>query len=171
MLGRQAAEFQRSTSAVKYELESFFETHTHNPDEEFLVLDGLFSDEMGDFGHGIYVWNPIGSSHQSHSKDGCTILLKLSQKVADDTEFVWIDTHKIALHQGMVDGLSVMPLHSFGTEGIAFGRMSTGYSIYRAFAFQWQRGLFHWWCIWKWTRVIYKRLINQKLPRQPSCSL
>ena len=55
MLGRQAAESGRSTSVVKYERESFFETHTHSDDKEFLVLDGLFSDEMGDFGHDMYV--------------------------------------------------------------------------------------------------------------------
>ena len=81
---------------------------------------------MGDFGHDMYVWNSIGSSHQSHSKDGCTILLKLSQKVADDTEFVWIDTHNTAWHQGLVDGLSVMPMHSFGTEHIASFKWALG---------------------------------------------
>lgn len=42
MLGRQAAESGRSTSVVKYERESFFETHTHSADKEFLILDGFF---------------------------------------------------------------------------------------------------------------------------------
>ena len=55
MLGRQAAGTGRSTSVVKYERESFFETHTHSADKEFLVLDDFFSDEMADFGHDMYV--------------------------------------------------------------------------------------------------------------------
>ena len=79
VLVREAAEFGRATSVVKYEPESFFfATHTQRGGKEFLFLGGVLYDEIGDFGHGMCVRNLIGSCHQTHSKDGCTILVKLS---------------------------------------------------------------------------------------------
>jgi anti-sigma factor ChrR (cupin superfamily) len=47
--------------------------------EEFLVLEGVFSDEHGDDGPGTYVRNPVGSAHAPFSAAGCTILVKLRQ--------------------------------------------------------------------------------------------
>ena len=126
MLDRQAAESGRATSIVRYEPDSFFSPHTHTGGEEFLVLDGVFSDEMGDFGPGMYVRNPVGSKHKPHSKDGCTIFVKLGQMDPDDREFVRIDTTNTAWLPGKVDGLSVMPLHSFGPEKISLLKWAPG---------------------------------------------
>jgi len=48
------------------------------------VLEGVFSDEHGDYGAGMYVRNPVGSKHTPFSKDGCAILVKLWQYPAED---------------------------------------------------------------------------------------
>lgn len=126
MLDRQAAESGRVTSIVKYDPKSFFSPHTHGGGEEFLVLEGTFSDETGDFGTGMYVRNPVGSSHKPHSKNGCTIFVKLWQMVPEDQDFVRIDTKTASWYPGMVDGLSVLPLHSFGPEHVALVKWAPG---------------------------------------------
>ncbi|MDX1737389.1 MAG: cupin domain-containing protein, partial [Alphaproteobacteria bacterium] len=79
MLDRDGAESGRATSIVRFEKDSYFEAHTHPGGEEFLVLEGIFSDETGDYGPGSYVRNPIGSSHKPFTKEGCTIFVKLWQ--------------------------------------------------------------------------------------------
>ncbi len=48
MLDRLEAESGRATSIVRYAPKSYFALHTHNGGEEFLVLQGAFSDEQGD---------------------------------------------------------------------------------------------------------------------------
>ena len=82
----------RATSLVSYEPESYFPAHTHTGGEEFLVLEGTFSDQHGDYGPGMYVRNPVGSSHKPFTKGGCIILVKLWQMEAADQDFVRIDT-------------------------------------------------------------------------------
>jgi ChrR Cupin-like domain len=49
MLERDGDEVARATSLVRYAPGSSFAPHTHGSGEEFLVLDGVFSDETGDF--------------------------------------------------------------------------------------------------------------------------
>lgn len=59
----------RATTIVRYASGSRYSPHTHNSGEEFLVLKGIFSDQVGDYPAGTYVRNPRGSSHepgQSH---------------------------------------------------------------------------------------------------------
>ncbi|NQW01638.1 MAG: cupin domain-containing protein [Rhodospirillales bacterium] len=126
MLDRQSAESGRATSVVWYEPNSFFSPHSHGGGEEFLVLDGTFSDETGDFGPGMYVRNPVGSRHKPHSRDGCTIFVKLWQMAPEDQSFVRLDTGNRPWQPGLVDGLSVMPLHSFGTENVALVKWQPG---------------------------------------------
>ena len=63
MLERDGDEVARATSVVRYAAGSSFAPHTHGAGEEFLVLDGVFSDETGDFPAGTYVRNPPGSRH------------------------------------------------------------------------------------------------------------
>ena len=60
MLERDGDEVARATSIVRYAPESAFSAHSHGAGEEFLVLEGVFSDEHGDFGPGMYVRNPPG---------------------------------------------------------------------------------------------------------------
>jgi anti-sigma factor ChrR (cupin superfamily) len=73
MLDRVGDEVARATSIVRYEPGSRFSAHTHDLGEEFLVLEGIFSDEHGDYPTGTYVRNPPGSSHRPYTVDGCTI--------------------------------------------------------------------------------------------------
>lgn len=58
MLERDGDEVARATSIVRYAPDSYFEAHSHEKGEEFLLLEGAFSDETGDFNAGMYVRNP-----------------------------------------------------------------------------------------------------------------
>lgn len=122
MLDRIGAEKARATSIVRYEPGSYFSEHAHDGGEEFLVLDGVFSDETGDYPAGSYVRNPIGTRHKPFSKDGATIFVKLHQFALDDTEQKAIDTRNSQFLPGMVDGLSVLPLHQVEGENVALVR-------------------------------------------------
>jgi len=77
MLDRVGGEVARASSIVRYLPGSRFPEHTHGGGEEFLVLEGVFSDETGDYGPGSYVRNPVGTSHAPFTDDGCTIFVKL----------------------------------------------------------------------------------------------
>ena len=88
MLDRIGDEVARATSIVRYAPGSQFSAHTHTGGEEFMVLDGVFQDEHGDFPAGTYVRNPPTSSHTPGSAEGCVIFVKLWQFDPDDrTQF------------------------------------------------------------------------------------
>jgi anti-sigma factor ChrR (cupin superfamily) len=112
MLDRVGDEVARATSVVRYGAGSRFERHVHDEGEEFLVLEGVFSDENGDYPAGTYVRNPPGSAHAPFSREGCVIFVKLRQFAPDDLSTVRIDTRTESWRQGLVPGLTVMPLHS-----------------------------------------------------------
>ncbi len=126
MLERDGGEVARATSIVRYAPGSHFDAHTHGGGEEFFVLDGVFSDEDGDFPRGMYVRNPIGSSHRPFSVDGAIILVKLQQFDPADQAFVRLDTTREAWLPGPASGLTVMPLHQFGTEHVALVKWEPG---------------------------------------------
>lgn len=92
MLDRIGAETARATSIVRYAPDSAFSAHTHDMGEEYLVLDGVFTDEDGDHGVGTYVRNPPGSAHTPSSKPGTTIFVKLRQFDPADRTHVVIDS-------------------------------------------------------------------------------
>jgi anti-sigma factor ChrR (cupin superfamily) len=131
MLERDGAEVARATSIVRYAPGSRFDAHTHGGGEEFFVLDGVFSDETGDYPAGSYVRNPVGSSHAPYSEGGCTIWVKLRQMWPDDQTRVAIETRSARFVPGMVPGLSVLPLHQFGTEHVALVRWQPGTEFQR----------------------------------------
>jgi quercetin dioxygenase-like cupin family protein len=79
MLFRIGDEVARATSVVRYARGSAFPRHTHGGGEEFLVLEGVFQDEHGDYPAGTYLRNPPGTSHVPASKEGCTIFVRLWQ--------------------------------------------------------------------------------------------
>jgi len=95
MLDRIGDEVARATSIVRYGPHSRFAAHTHGGGEEFLVLDGVFQDEHGDYLAGTYVRNPPTSSHTPGSEPGCTIFVKLWQFDPDDRMPVRIDTSAV----------------------------------------------------------------------------
>lgn len=120
MLDRVGEEVARATSIVRYEPFSEFSAHTHSGGEEFLVLEGVFSDEHQAYHPGSYVRNPIGSSHTPKiGKEGATIFVKLQQFDPNDDKELVINTRSSTWLPGMVPGLSVLPLHSFNTEHVA----------------------------------------------------
>ncbi|MFT6529124.1 MAG: anti-sigma factor ChrR (cupin superfamily) [Psychrosphaera sp.] len=117
-LARAEKERGHATSVVKYDAGSQFSEHAHPKGEEIFVLEGVFSDQTGDYPKGTYIRNPEGFSHSPFSKDGCVLFVKLYQFQADDSEQVRIDTKQTPWLQGQ-GNLQVMPLHSFGTESTA----------------------------------------------------
>jgi anti-sigma factor ChrR (cupin superfamily) len=126
ILERDGEEVARATSIVRYAPGSHFSAHRHGGGEEFLVLEGTFSDEAGDYPPGTYVRNPVGSTHAPFSQEGCTILVKLWQMHPDDQTRVVIPTANTPWVPGMVPGLEVMPLHSFSTETVALVKWAPG---------------------------------------------
>jgi anti-sigma factor ChrR (cupin superfamily) len=67
------------TSVVRYEPGSSFASHEHPDGEEIFVIDGVFSDEAGDYPAGSYILNPEGFSHAPSSGPGCILFVKLRQ--------------------------------------------------------------------------------------------
>ena len=125
-LERAGSESGLVTSVVRYEPGSAFAEHRHPLGEEILVLDGVFADEHGEYPAGTYLRNPPGSRHSPRSPEGCELFVKLDQFDPEDGETVRVSTRESAWHPGLVDGLSVMPLHSFGVEHTALVRWAPG---------------------------------------------
>ncbi len=124
LLDRIGDEVARATSIVRYAPDSYFSPHTHSGGEEFLVLDGVFSDEHGDFGPGMYLRNPPGSSHKPFSRDGCTIFVKLWQMAPDDQEIVRIDTTTSEWEPWTHDGVEVIRLAERDYEQVYMMRLA-----------------------------------------------
>jgi len=103
-LDRVGGEVARATSLVRYAPRSIFPSHSHGLGEEFLVLDGVFSDEHGDYPAGTYVRNPPGSSHSPRTEPGCTILVKLRQMTAADSRRVVVNTGTTLWRRSDVEG-------------------------------------------------------------------
>ena len=120
MLDRVGDEVARATTIVKYEPYSEFSSHLHSGGEEFYVLHGVFSDEHNDYPKGSYVRNPIGTKHTPKiGAEGATIFVKLHQFESKDSEQKFIKTNTGDWLPGLVQGLSVMPLHEFEHEHVA----------------------------------------------------
>lgn len=117
-LAREAAEHGHTTSVVRYDAGSSFSPHQHPLGEEILVLDGIFSDEHGDYPTGTYLRNPPGSSHSPRSEPGCVLLVKLDQFDPEDSTTLSIDTNA-NLWLDAEGGLQIMPLHDFDNESVA----------------------------------------------------
>ena len=97
MLDRIGDEVARATSIVRYAEGSAFPEHTHGGGEEFIVLEGVFQDEHGDYPAGTYVRNPVGTHHIPRSEPGCTIFVKLWQFDPADREQFAIDLNTLPL--------------------------------------------------------------------------
>jgi anti-sigma factor ChrR (cupin superfamily) len=123
MLDRVGDEVARATSIVRYAADARFSAHTHGGGEEFLVLEGSFHDASGDYPEGTYVRNPIGTAHAPWAgPDGAVLFVKLHQFTAADTRHVVVDTRSARWQPDAVPGVTVLPLHEFGTEHVALVR-------------------------------------------------
>ena len=128
MLDRVGAEKARATSIVRYAPDSSFPPHAHPGGEEILVLDGVFSDESGDFPAGWYLRNPPGSSHRPASREGALIFVKLWQMAPDDSRRVQIDTRDPAAWTRAGDR-SVCRLFSSDAEQVSLQRVDAGQAL------------------------------------------
>lgn len=125
MLDRDGEEVARATSIVRYAAEAAFPYHVHGGGEEFLVLEGLFLDEHGRYPAGTYVRNPIGTSHTpAAGPQGAILLVKLRQMHAGDTRRVRIDTQTADFIAGPGPGITVQPLHQYGSECVSLERFA-----------------------------------------------
>ncbi|MFK7857157.1 MAG: cupin domain-containing protein [Granulosicoccus sp.] len=121
MLDRVGAEVARATSIVSYEPGSHFSSHVHTGGEEFIVLDGVFQDEHGDFPVGSYIRNPPQSSHTPGSKPGCVIFVKLWQFDLEDRTHIRTDMQKAGfVRDAGRQGVSVSTLYSDEREQVRF---------------------------------------------------
>jgi len=80
------------TSIVRYQPGSVFPRHAHPEGEEILVLEGVFSDDEGDWPAGTYLLNPEGFEHQPSSQPGCLLFVKLRQYPGRERRHVALDT-------------------------------------------------------------------------------
>jgi anti-sigma factor ChrR (cupin superfamily) len=122
IIERDGGEIARATSLVRYAAGSHFPRHVHGLGEEIMVLEGDFADEYGHYGPGTYIKNGVGSSHAPSSHHGCVLLVKLRHMNPDDTERVVVDTTVATWHQGLVGGLTVLPLSGFEASQTALVR-------------------------------------------------
>ncbi|MEP5758763.1 MAG: cupin domain-containing protein [Litoreibacter sp.] len=122
MLDRIGNEVARATTIVRYAPDSKFSAHTHTGGEEFIVLEGVFQDEHGDFPAGTYVRNPPTTSHTPGSEKGCTIFVKLWQFDTDDRNQFRVDMASEAK-----DGRVV--LHKDGRETVTYHSLNSGETL------------------------------------------
>jgi hypothetical protein len=130
MLDRIGDEVARATSIVRYAPGSRFSAHTHGGGEEFVVLDGVFQDEHGDYPAGSYVRNPPTSRHTPGSARGCTLFVKLWQFDLEDRTEVRIDTGRAAWSSvpGR-PGVELLPLFRDSREDVRLERWASGVAI------------------------------------------
>jgi len=130
MLDRVGDEVARATSLVRYAANSEFSPHVHTGGEEFLVLDGVFSDEHGDYPAGTYVRNPPTSSHRPRSGPGCVIFVKLWQFDLDDRYQNAVDINTLTLSPvpGTV-GVTQAVLHDDARETVLVQRWEIDASV------------------------------------------
>ena len=119
-------EVARATSLVRFAPGAAFPTHEHGGGEDYLVLDGTFGDETGDFPAGSYVRNPRGTAHAPRTPEGCTILVHLHQFAEGDDASVTIDTRAAAFEPGAGPGATQTVLHRHGDEFVRLVRFEPG---------------------------------------------
>ena len=114
----------RVTSLVRFDPGAKFPDHPHPNGEEILVLDGVFSDEMGDYTAGSYILNPEGTHHAPWSENGCTLFVKLQQYPGKDRPQMVIDTNAGDWQAGRLPNQEILPLYNDPGPSKAVTRLS-----------------------------------------------
>ncbi len=127
MLDRIGDEVARATTIVRFAPGSAFAPHTHDGGEEYIVLEGVFQDEDGDFPVGTYVRNPPTSRHTPSSEPGATIFVKLWQFDPDDRTQLRIDMNTAELEDDPARvGVAQTTLFADGREHVGLEQWSGG---------------------------------------------
>jgi len=92
-LYREGGEPGPVTSFVRFTRDSRFPPHGHPEGEEILVLEGVFSDETGDYPAGTFLLNPSGSAHSPGSREGCLLFVHLRQYAGTGRAQCALDTN------------------------------------------------------------------------------
>ncbi len=130
MLDRIGDEVARATTIVRFAKNSKFPTHIHTGGEEFIVLEGVFQDEHGDFPVGSYLRNPPTTNHAPGSDGGCVIFVKLWQFDMADRTQIMIDMNKnTSVDPAGREGVSVMPLFSDAIETVTMETWTPGAKV------------------------------------------
>lgn len=116
----------RATSIVRYAANSPMPTLAHETGDEIIVLEGEFSDEGGIYTGGTYIKNIKLAKQTAYTKNGCVLFVKQGHLQADDAEHVVVDVSHRPWRQGLVAGLSVMPLSDYKGEHSALVRWQPG---------------------------------------------
>lgn len=106
------AEAGQVTSIVRYEPSSSFPAHDHPDGEEIFVLDGVFSDEHGDWPAGTYLLNPEGFRHTPFSREGCKLFVKLRQYPGRDRAHVALETPSLEWQPTADAGIATKALYA-----------------------------------------------------------
>ena len=135
MLDRIGDEVARATTIVRYAPGSKFTAHTHSGGEEFIVLDGVFQDEHGDYPTGSYIRNPPTSRHTPGSAPGCIIFVKLWQFAPDDRTHVINDMNKMGkINDPTRAGVAVTPLFEDERETVQLEQWQPGADVHCIYA-------------------------------------
>jgi hypothetical protein len=102
---------------VRYEPNARFPAHDHPEGEEIVVLEGVFSDEHGDWPAGTFLANPEGFRHAPFSDPGCLLFVKLRQFPGRERRHVAVDTDALPWQPGEAPGVRFKPLYA--QEGFA----------------------------------------------------
>jgi ChrR Cupin-like domain len=131
MLDRVGDEVARATSIVRYAPGSQFAPHTHGGGEEFIVLEGVFQDEHGDYPAGFYIRNPPSTRHTPGSRSGCLIFVKLWQFDVADRANVRLNMHAVA-QAAVGPGVTAALLHEDMRETVRLEHWAAGAHVQRA---------------------------------------
>lgn len=130
MLDRIGDEVARATTIVRYDAGSSFSPHVHTGGEEFIVLEGVFQDEHGDFPAGSYIRNPPQSKHTPGSEAGCVIFVKLWQFDFNDRTHVRTDINKISpVSDPKRAGVRITPLYRDDREEVRIEKWDAGAEV------------------------------------------
>jgi hypothetical protein len=75
------------------------------------VLEGVFSDENGDWPAGTFLLNPEGFRHTPFSKPGCVLFVNLRQFPGAARRHVIVETHNLAWERSSSCGVTYKELY------------------------------------------------------------
>lgn len=92
----------------------------HTDGEKIFIVDGIFSDEHGQYPAGTYLGNPTRTKCQPQIRaEGATLFIKLQQCDRADSFQYAINTRTKPWHFETVAGQSVLSLNKFRAEHLA----------------------------------------------------